>query len=137
MGIFDAFGKKDSGKETTKGPPFSISTELVPYKLHAKSKGSAMLNIKVTNLTKDVLLTSVTVKVTGKIGFDEMVMQKEKDKKLGEVQPGEMKEDKFIVYSGVGSDAGYYSLTLTVFAHYRDYGHVLNFVKKEIQVGVV
>ena len=137
MGILDMFGKKDSTTDITKGPPYSVATELVPYRLHAKTSSSAMLNIKVKNMTKDVLLTSVVARVPGKIGFDEMVMQKEREQKLGELQPGEIKEARFSIYSSLGSDAGTYNLTLTAFAHYRDYGHVLNFVKKEVQVSVI
>jgi uncharacterized membrane protein len=137
MGILNLFGKKDSASEITKGPPYSVSTELVPYRLHAKTSESAMLNVKVRNLTKDILLTSVVARVPGKLGFDEMVMQKEKEQRIGEMQPGEVKEIKFLVYSSLGSDAGAYNVTLTTFAHYRDYGHVLNSVKKDIQISVI
>ncbi len=137
MGILNLFGKKDSASEITKGPPYSVSTEFVPYRLHAKTSGSVTLNVKVRNLTKDILLTSVVVKVPGKLGFDEMVMQKEKEQRVGEMQPGELKEMKFIVYSSLGSDPGEYNITLTTFAHYRDYGHVLNSVKKDVQISVV
>jgi uncharacterized membrane protein len=137
MGILNLFGKKDSAAEITKGPPFSVSTELVPYRLHAKSVESAVLNVKVRNLTKDVLLTSVVAKVPGKLGFDEMVMQKEKEQRAGEMQPGEVKEMKFIIYSSLGADPGEYKLTLSTFAHYRDYAHVLNSVKKDVPISVI
>lgn len=137
MGILNLFGKKDSANEITKGPPFSVSTELVPYKLHAKMSSNAMLIVKVRNLTKDVLLTSVVAKVPGKMGFDEMVMQKEKEVRIGEMQPGELKETEVRIYSSVGTEPGDYTLALTTFAHYRDYAHVLNSVRKDVALSVI
>jgi uncharacterized membrane protein len=137
MGILNIFGKKDSAKEITKGPPYSVSTELVPYKLYAKKNSSASLSIKLRNLTKDVLLTSVVVESPGKIGFDEMLVSKQRELRIGDMQPGEDKEVRLSVYGGPGSDAGEYTLTLTAIAHYRDYAHVLNAVKKRVVVDIV
>ena len=93
--------------------------------------------VKVRNLTKDVLLTSIVAKVPAKLGFDEMGMQKEKEFRVGEMQPGELKEAEFKIYSTVGSEAGDYTLALTTFAHYRDYAHVLNSVRKEVTVSAI
>lgn len=137
MGILDIFGKKDSAKDITSGPPYSVATELVPYKLYAKKAGSATLVVKVKNLTKDVLLTSVVAETPGKIGFDEMMVSKQRELRIGEMQPNEVKEVKFGIYSSMGSDAGEYTLTLTTIAHYRDYGHVLNAVKKRVLVELI
>ncbi|MGD0510233.1 MAG: hypothetical protein ABSA33_00165 [Candidatus Micrarchaeaceae archaeon] len=137
MGIMNLFGKKDSANEITKGPPYSISTELVPYKLHAKMSSNALLIVKVRNLTKDVLMTSVVAKVPGKLGFDEMVMQKEKEVRVGDMQPAETKEIEFKIYSSIGSEVGDYTLALTTFAHYRDYAHVLNSIRKDVTVSLI
>lgn len=137
MGLLNIFGKKDSVSEITKGPPFSVATELVPYRLYAKKGSSATLVVKVRNLTKDVLLTSVVAEAPNKIGFDEMLVARQRELRVGELQPEEMKEVKFNLYSSVGSDAGEYTLTLTTIAHYRDYGHVLNAVKKKVTVDIV
>lgn len=137
MGILDIFGKKDSAKGITKGPPYSVSTELTPYRLYAKRASSATLSVKVKNLTKDVLLTSVVAESAGKIGFDEMLVSKQRELRIGDMQPGEQKEVSVNVYSGVGSDAGEYTITLTTIAHYRDYAHVLNALKKRIIVQLV
>src|ERR1700685_3034333 len=132
MGILDIFGKKDSAKAVTNGPPYSVATELVPYKLYAKKQSSATLIVKVRNLTKEVLLTSVVVETPGKIGFDEMMVSKQKELRVGDLQPDESKEVKFTLFTSMGSDAGQYTLTLDTIAHYRDYTHVLNSVKKRI-----
>lgn len=137
MGIFNIFGKKDAASDITRGPPFGLSTELVPYRLYAKKSSSATLMIKVKNLTKEMLLTSVVAEVPSQLGFDEMMMAKQRELRLGELQPSEEKELKFTIYSGLGSEAGEYTLTLTTIAHYRDYGHVLNAVKKRVTVDLV
>jgi hypothetical protein len=137
MGLLNIFGKKDSAADITKGPPFSVATELVPYRLYAKKSSSATLVVRVRNLTKDVLLTSVVAEAPNKIGFDEMLVAKQKEVRVGELQPQEVKEVKFNLWSSVGSDAGEYTLTLTTIAHYRDYAHVLNAIKKKITVDIV
>lgn len=137
MGILDIFGKKDAAKEITKGPPYSVATELVPYKLYAKKGSSATLKIKLKNLTKDILLTSVVAEVPAKLGFDEMLVSKQRELRVGEVNPDEEKELNLALYSSLGSDPGEYTLTLTTIAHYRDYAHVLNAVKKRVSVEVV
>jgi hypothetical protein len=137
MGIFDIFGKKDSGSDITKGSPFLISTELVPYRLYSKRNTSATLMVNVRNVTKDILLTSVVAELPDKLGFDEMVLSRQREIRVGEMQPNEQKEVKINIYGGIGSEAGEYTLRLTTIAHYRDYSHVLNAVKKQIQIAVV
>jgi hypothetical protein len=137
MGIFDIFGKKDSATDITKGSPFLISTELVPYRLYARRNSSATLIVKVKNQTKDILLTSVVAELPQKLGFDEMQMSKQREIRIGELPANDEKEVKFNIYGGVGSEAGEYTLRLTTIAHYRDYSHVLNAVKKQIQIAVV
>lgn len=131
------FGKKDSSADVTKAVPYVLSTELVPYRLYAKKSSNIMLRVKLKNVTKDVLLTSLVAVLPNRLGFDEMVLSREKESRVGEMQPGEEKEVKFSIYSSVGSDAGDYTINLTAIAHYRDYGHVLNAVKKRIQLSVV
>src|ERR1700677_4308443 len=123
MGIFDIFGKKDANKDLTTGSPFLISTELVPYKLYGRRNSSAMLLVKVRNVTKDIVLTSVVAELPQKLGFDEMVLARQREIRVGELQPNEDKEVKFNIYGNVGSDAGDYTLRLTTIAHYRDYSH--------------
>jgi hypothetical protein len=137
MGIFDIFGKKDAATDITAGSPFLISTELVPYRLYSRRNSSATLMVRVRNVTKDILLTSVVAELPNRLGFDEMVLSRQREIRVGEMQPNEQKEVKFNVYGGVGSDAGEYTLRLTTIAHYRDYSHVLNAVKKQISISVV
>jgi uncharacterized membrane protein len=137
LGLLNIFGKKDAANEISKGPPFTVSTEFFPYKLQAKRSNSAMMTVKVMNITKEVLLTSVVAEVPGQLGFDEMNLSKQREVRLGELQPNELKEVRIPVYCSMKSDAGEYTLTLTAIAHYRDYGHVLNMVKKRVAVEIV
>ena len=136
MGLFNLFGKKADGGSGA-ATPYSIATELIPYKLYAKKNSTATLDVKVTNLTKDVLLTSLTIEAPAKIGFDDMIVSRQKDIKVGEMQPSENKEVKLNLFSSIASDPGDYTLQITATAHYRDYGHVLNMVKKRITISVV
>ena len=137
MGIFDIFGKKDSSKDITTGSPFMISTELVPYRLYARRNSSSTLMVRVKNVTKDIILTSVVAELPAKLGFDEMVLSKQREIRIGELPAGEEKEVKVNIYGNVGSEPGDYTLRLTTIAHYRDYSHVLNAVKKQIPISVV
>ena len=137
MGIFDIFGKKDAASDITKGSPYLVSTELVPYRLYARRNSSSTLIVRVKNVTKDILLTSIVGELPAKIGFDEMSLSRQREQRIGEVQPGEQKEIKFNIYGNVGTDAGEYTMRITTIAHYRDYSHVLNAVKKSVAVSVV
>jgi len=137
MGILDIFGKKDAAEEITKGLPFMISTELVPYRLYSRRNSSATLIVRVRNVTKDIILTSVVAELPNRLGFDEMVLSRQREIRVGEMQPNDQKEVKFNIYGGVGSESGEYTLRLTTIAHYRDYSHVLNAVKKQVQISVV
>jgi hypothetical protein len=137
LGILDIFGKREEKSNAANSIPFTVSTELFPYKLEARKSGSAVLSVKIRNITKDVLLTSVVAEVPGQLGFDEMNLSKQKEVKVGDIQPDEVKDIKIILYSSLKSDPGEYTLTLTTTAHYRDYGHVLNEVKKRVAIEII
>lgn len=137
MGIFNIFGKKDVASDLAKPSPYKLSTEWIPYKLYSHKKSSAMLIIRLKNQTQEVLLTSVVAELPKTLGFDVINVAKEREARLGNVAPGDEKELRFEVFSGLNSDPGEYTLNLTAIAHYRDYGHVINAVKKRVTVEVV
>ena len=137
MGLFSIFGKKDVTDDITKSAPFRLTSELVPYKLYANKSSSASLMVRVKNLTNEVVLTSVVAEVPANISFDQMGMNKQREIRVGELGPQEEKQVRFDVYSGFKSEKGEYTMTLTAIAHYRDYGHVLNAVKKRATLNVV
>lgn len=137
MGIFNIFGKKDASSELTKQSPFKISTEFVPYRLYANKNGATSMMVKVKNTTGETLLTSVVAQLPEKLGFDEVGVSKEREIRIGELPPGDEKEVRFDIHGGLNSEAGEYTLNLTAIAHYRDYGHVINAVKKRTVLNVV
>jgi hypothetical protein len=136
-GIFNIFGKHDVSDDLTKSSPYRISTELVPYKLYANKSSSASLMVRVKNVTNEILLTSVVAELPTQLGFDEVGVSKQREIRVGELAPHEEKEVRFDLFSGLNSDKGEYTLMLTAIAHYRDYGHVINAVKKRTTLNVV
>ena len=137
MGIFNIFGKRDVTEELIKSSPFKLATEWVPYRLYSGKKSSSMLVIRLKNMTREPLLTSVVAELPKQLGFDTMHLASEQERRLGEVAPGEEKELRFDVYPTQSADVGEYTVNLTAIAHYRDYGHVLNAVKKRVTIDVV
>ncbi len=130
MGIFDLFGKKDVGTDLRKQLPYNITTQFVPYKLKANSRGSTTLLVNLKNMTESPVTSSVVVEVPERISLDSTGMSKEKEVRLGTLGPNESKEAKVEIFSSAGTDKGEYTLTITAFIHYRDYAHVLNAMKK-------
>ncbi|MGC9099122.1 MAG: hypothetical protein ACP5HW_01065 [Candidatus Micrarchaeia archaeon] len=137
MKMFNLFGKKDVSDELSKQAPYRIITELVPYKLYANRKSSVMMLVKVKNMTSEPLLSSIVIELPKGISFDEIGLATSKEVRIGEIAPNEEKEVRVDVYSNSGTDKGEYTVVLTAFAHYRDYGHVLNAMKKRSAIEVV
>ncbi len=137
MGIFNIFGKRDVSADIAKSSPFRISTELVPYRLYSNKKGGASLFVKVKNVTKEVLLTSLVAELPQQLGFDEVGVSRQREVHVGELAPDEEKEVRMDIFNSLNADPGDYTMTLTAIAHYRDYAHVLNAVKKRATLNVV
>ncbi len=137
MGIFNIFGKKDATSELTKASPFRIFTEWSPYSIYANRNNSTTLNIRLKNLTSEQLLTSVVIELPQNLAFDSMGVSKQREVRVGELAGNEEKDIGVEVFGGMKSDPGEYTITLTAIAHYRDYGHVLNAVKKRTNLRIV
>jgi len=137
MAIFNIFGKKDSSSDLMKGLPYKLSYEWVPYKLYSDRKSSSSLFLRLKNLTKEILLTSIVVELPKQLSFDEIGVSKERELRLGDIQPDEEKEVRIDVFNGMNADPGDYTVLLTAIAHYRDYGHVINALKKRTTISVV
>ncbi|MEM3781479.1 MAG: hypothetical protein QXT43_00755 [Candidatus Micrarchaeaceae archaeon] len=135
--ILNLFGKKNAAEELTKSVPYRISTEFVPYRLYANQKNSLRMFVSVKNLTAEPTLSSVVVEVPKGLSLDETGISKAKELRLGILPPNEERQIGLDIYGDAGTDKGEYTLSLTAFIHYRDYGHVLNAVKKRTIVEVV
>ncbi len=137
MKLFNLFGKKNVSDELSKAAPYRIITEFVPYKLYANRKSTSSLIMRLRNNTSEPLMTSLVVEVPKQLSMDEMGLLKSKEMRIGDIAPNEDKEFRTEIFSGTGTDKGEYTISVTAFAHYRDYGHVLNAMKKRTSIEVV
>ncbi len=136
MALFNIFGRK--GKtQNDRGMPYTLSLEWIPYKLYSGRKSSSTLFLKVKNITNDDILTSVSVELPPKLSFDSIGMVKGKELKLGDIKPGEEREQKIDVTNSLDATKGEYTVTITATAHYRDYEHVMNSMSKRTSIHVV
>ncbi len=117
--------------------PYLFSFEVVPYKLFAGRKSSATLFLKVKNISKEELMTSLSVELPQKLSFENVGLSRIKEIRLGNIKPGEEREQKVQVMNALDADKGDYTLTITTTAHFNDYEHIMNSVKKRISISVV
>ena len=130
MGLFDLFGKKDVNAGLSKQVPYMLKTEFVPYRLKSKERSSSVLSIGLKNMTGEPVMGSVVVEVPKQLSFDSMGTSKQREVKFGTIGKDEERATSIEIYGGVGTDKGTYTVTITAFVHYRDYGHVLNEMRK-------
>jgi hypothetical protein len=137
MKILDLFGKKDSATELGRTLPYRVTSEFVPYKLYANRKSSTLLMMRLKNLTNEAVLSSIVVEVPKGLSVDEVGLAAAKEVRVGTLGPGEEKETRVEIHGDAGTDKGEYTLSITAFIHYRDYGHVLNAMKKKAVLEVI
>ena len=137
MKILDLFGKKDAAQEVGRTLPYRVTSEFVPYKLYANRKSSSLLMMKLKNLTNEPVLSSLVIEVPKGLSLDDVGLAGAKELRIGTLAPGEEKEVRVEIHGDAGTDRGEYTLSLTAFIHYRDYGHVLNAMKKKTVLEVV
>lgn len=137
MKILDLFGKKDSAVEVGRSLPYQIASEFIPFRLYANRRGSSMLLMRLKNLTTEPVLSSIVVQVPKGLSLDDTGLSGAKELRVGTLAPGEEKQVRSDVYGDTGTDKGEYTLSITAFIHYRDYGHVLNAMKKKAVLEVV
>lgn len=137
MKILDLFGKKDAAAEVGRNLPYRVSNEFVPFRLYANRKNSSMLLMRLKNLTSEPVLSSVVVQVPKGLSLDETGLSGAKEVRVGMLAPGEEKQVRTDIFGDIGTDKGEYTLSITAFIHYRDYGHVLNAMRKKAVLEVV
>lgn len=136
VALLNIFGKRDVSKDITRKVPYVLSTEFTPYRLYSGKKSGTTMYVRLRNATNEVLLTSLVVELPNKIGFDEIGIAKERETRIGEMAPQSEKDLSFNLRNSVDADKGEYTLTVTAIAHYRDYGHVMNAIKKRVTLQV-
>ncbi|MDE1854947.1 MAG: hypothetical protein KGH57_01330 [Candidatus Micrarchaeota archaeon] len=137
MKILDLFGKKDAAVEVGRSLPYQIASEFIPFRLYANRKSSSMLLMRLKNLTTEPVLSSMVIQVPKGLSLDETGLSGAKELRLGTLAPGEEKQARADIFGDSGTDKGEYTLSITAFIHYRDYGHVLNAMKKKAVLEVV
>ncbi len=139
MAILSIFGKEENkgDEKLINNVPFKLATEWFPYKLYSSRKSYVTLTMKISNITKEPLLTSVTLKLPNQIAFDETGISHEKNFRLGSLEPNEEKELHVNVYNNLKAEPGDYTTILIATAHYKDYDHVINSIRKKELISVV
>jgi hypothetical protein len=150
MGIFDSILDRLSGitEEEAKiteepaatpdvGVPFTISTTFHPVRLSAKTNNNIDLIINLRNVSEKSHICSVVVDLPKNIGFEQMGIVKQKELRLGQLEPGQSKEFRVSLSANNTTNSGLYTLQLTAYSHYRDYTHILNSVRKPVDLRVV
>ncbi|MEM4554409.1 MAG: hypothetical protein QXT25_00985 [Candidatus Anstonellaceae archaeon] len=136
MGILEEiFGK---GQEPAKpGLPFNFSTSLRPMRLDARKENCIEVIVSVTNVSDKQFLASASLEIPKALGFENAILAKMKEIRLGEIEPGKTKTASFSVCASTQTAPGTYALVLTINQHYRDYSHILNYAKKTVEVRAV
>jgi uncharacterized membrane protein len=136
MGFFDnLFGKKEKEEKPT--VPFEISTKLNPVRLLARKESTLELEVNIKNITDKPFIASLTCEVPKFLGFENVGMTKIKELRIGELEPNKEKKFYFTICSNSQTPKGTYSVLLTANQHYRDYSHILNYVKKTVEIRAV
>lgn len=137
MGLLDIFGKKDVSDALTKTAPFGLKLSLHPIRIAANKSDSVRMTVKIINRSTEPLLTSVVVQVPKKLGLDPTCLSQAREVRIGELSPGESKDFGVDVYGSTKTDEGNYPISVTAFAHYRNYAYVLNTEKSSTSLRVV
>ncbi|MEK6923946.1 MAG: hypothetical protein AABW54_01760 [Candidatus Micrarchaeota archaeon] len=132
MGIFELFGKK---KAQASGV-FSLRAEVHPYSLKANTNDFVELEIKLENTSDAPQLTSIVVSVPPGLGFERSAISKQREVRLGFLKPGEVKFFKVPLWGTQRTPNGEYPLKIYALAHFNDYAHVLNEVRKVLHFRV-
>ncbi len=125
----DLFGKR---KMPSSGNVFSLECEMHPYRVEAHKSSVVDLEIKLTNQFGKELLTSVTIRVPKGLGFDQTALSNEREIRLGQVAPGEVRKLSVPVYGTQRTEHGEHKVEIFATSHYRDYSYVLNQAKKTL-----
>jgi len=133
MGFFDFFGKKPVA-----GPYiFDLECSFHPFRLPSHQSDFVVLEVKVRNNSDQEFLTSVVAVLPRELGFEKIGLQQEHESRLGILKPGEERFVKIPVWATPKTPQGLYRVKVFAISHYRDYAHVLNEVKRTLELRVV
>ncbi len=138
MGFFDSIkGILPTTEQKKSAVPFVLTTNFTPFRLTAKKNDSVELFIDVDSIYGADTLASVSVAVPRGLGMDSTLLNREKTFKLDNIKNGESKRVIAQIFSSTSTQPGTYKIRVEAFAHFRDYRHVENSIKKIIEIRVV
>jgi len=143
MGFLDGIlsslssGSKEESQTSSVKVPFKVSTSFRPVRLRAMSQNSCDLILELTNCDSRVHMCSIVVDVPNALGFDSMGLHKKKELRLGNLEAGQKRQISVPINATNQTPAGNYRMFITVYSHYRDYSHVLNSIRKSVDLRVV
>ncbi|HIH20894.1 TPA: hypothetical protein HA244_06525 [Candidatus Micrarchaeota archaeon] len=133
MSFFDSlFGKK----EVVTPYMYGLECSFHPFRLRAHTKDAVDLEIRLRNNTDQELLSALVVVLPHDLGFEQIGLQQEHESRLGLMKPGEERFIKIPVWSNQKTPPGSYKVKIFAISHYRDYSHVLNEVKRTMELRV-
>jgi len=133
MGFFDnLFGKK----EVISPYLYTLECSIHPFRLPAHKNDAVDLEVRVTNNSDQPLLTSIVTVCSRAVGFDSLGLQQQHESRLGEMKPGETRFVKIPIHSTPKTPPGSYKVAVFAISHYRDYAHILNEVKRVLELRV-
>ncbi len=135
--VFSMFGASGSDSESKKVMPFKLTTSLRPVRLRAMTQNSCDLIITIQNLDSKSLMCSVVVESPNSLGFDSVGLHKKKELRLGNLDVAKSRSIPVSIHANNQTPAGTYRFFITAYSHYRDYTHVLNSVRKSVELRVV
>lgn len=115
MGLLD-FGSSDD-----KSFPLELKSELHPFRLAKTDKHGVDLDVLVRNRSTRAVLSSVVIQLPSGLGFDSSGLNTEKDIRLGEFAPADVKTFSFPVYANARAMDGEYKIRVRAIVHYRGY----------------
>ncbi|MEM3362377.1 MAG: hypothetical protein QXV64_01270 [Candidatus Anstonellaceae archaeon] len=123
--------------KTAKASPFIISNYFRPIRINSKKENSVDLILKIKNKSTTSQLCSVVVEVPNELGLDGTGLSKSKEFRIGNIEPGELKELIVPIYATSQTPAANFKIAIKVYSHYRDYKHILNMVRKIVELRAV
>ncbi len=132
MSFFDIFAKKPTESKTT----YTLRAELHPYRIPANTSDFVDLEISVSNNSTESVLTSILINVPRGLGFEQSAISQKKEMHLGQMEPKTVKQFKLRIYGTIRTQKGMYPVSIYALSHYQDYSHMLNEVKKTVELRV-
>lgn len=139
MGIFDSLLGKPKQEEApdAKNIPFSMASTLRPVRLRARAENSCELILHLKNISNSTQMCSILVELPKSLGFDTVGLHKTKELRLGSLEAGKERDVSITINANNQTPAGTYRLFVTAYSHYRDYSHVLNSIRKAVEIRAV